>query len=175
MATVTSVPLVSQYGTIEADSNGRVTAFREKPVLRNYWINAGFFVMDPEIFNLWQGENLEREVLPALQRNGRLFSYRHDGFFKSMDTHKDQQELEAIFDQGRTPWLMPVHGGVQGERASRGAARPILARATGLRDRRDGLPGLRMGRIASGAFVVGLIRDTQADLSRHRDRGLTSR
>ena len=110
VATVTSVPLVSQYGTIEADNDGRVMAFREKPVLRNYWINAGFFVMDPGIFDLWQGENLEREVLPALQRDGLLFSYRHDGFFKSMDTHKDQQELEAIFEQGRTPWLAPVAG-----------------------------------------------------------------
>lgn len=108
VATVTSVPLVSQYGTIESDGDGRVTAFREKPVLRSYWINAGFFVMDPDVFDHWQGENLERDVLPALQRDGRLFSYRHDGFFKSMDTHKDQQELEAIFEQGRMPWLMPV-------------------------------------------------------------------
>ena len=111
VATVTSVPLVSQYGTIEADNDGRVMAFREKPVLHNYWINAGFFVMDPGIFDLWQGENLERQVLPALQRDGLLFSYRHDGFFKSMDTHKDQQELEAIFEQGRTPWLAPVARG----------------------------------------------------------------
>jgi len=108
MATVTSVPLVSQYGTIESDGDGRVTAFREKPVLRNYWINAGFFVMDPGVFDHWQGENLERDVLPALQRDGRLFSYRHDGFFKSMDTHKDQQELEAVFEKGRMPWLLPV-------------------------------------------------------------------
>jgi len=110
LATVTSVPLVSQYGTIESDPDGRVVAFREKPVLREYWINAGFFVMDPEVFGFWHGENLEREVLPALQRDRRLFSYRHDGFFKSMDTHKDQQELEAIFEQRRLPWLAPVAG-----------------------------------------------------------------
>jgi glucose-1-phosphate cytidylyltransferase len=110
LATVTSVPLVSQYGTIESDRDGRVMAFREKPVLRDYWINAGFFVMDPQIFDHWEGDNLERQVLPAFQRDGRLFSYRHDGFFKSMDTHKDQQELEAIFEQGRMPWLAPVAG-----------------------------------------------------------------
>jgi glucose-1-phosphate cytidylyltransferase len=114
VATVTSVPLVSQYGTIEADDDGRVMAFREKPILRKHWINAGFFVMDPRVFDTWQGENLEREVLPALQRDGLLFTYRHDGFFKSMDTHKDQQELEAIFEQGRMPWLeaMAVEGAV---------------------------------------------------------------
>jgi glucose-1-phosphate cytidylyltransferase len=105
LATVTSVPLVSQYGTIEADASGRVMAFREKPVLRSYWINAGFFVMDPTVFDHWEGHNLEREVLPALQRLGLLFSYRHDGFFKSMDTHKDQQEIEELFEKGQMPWL----------------------------------------------------------------------
>jgi glucose-1-phosphate cytidylyltransferase len=105
LATVTSVPLVSQYGTIEADASGRVMAFREKPVLRSYWINAGFFVMEPTVFDHWDGNNLEREVLPALQRRGLLFSYRHDGFFKSMDTHKDQQEIEELFEQGQMPWL----------------------------------------------------------------------
>jgi glucose-1-phosphate cytidylyltransferase len=105
LATVTSVPLVSQYGTIESDPSGRVVAFREKPVLRNYWINAGFFVMEPNVFNNWTGDNLERNVLPILQQQGQLFSYRHDGFFKSMDTHKDQQEIEALFEQGQMPWL----------------------------------------------------------------------
>jgi len=110
LVTVTSVPLVSQYGTIESDKAGRVVAFREKPVLREYWINAGFFVIDRAAFDHWQGDNLEREVLPALQRDRLLFSYRHDGFFKSMDTHKDQQELEAIFERGNLPWLVPVAG-----------------------------------------------------------------
>jgi glucose-1-phosphate cytidylyltransferase len=105
LATVTSVPLVSQYGTIEADASGRVVAFREKPVLRSFWINAGFFVMEPAVFDHWTGHNLEREVLPALQRRGLLFSYRHEGFFKSMDTHKDQQEIEALYEQGQMPWL----------------------------------------------------------------------
>lgn len=102
--TVTSVPLVSQYGTIEADPAGRVTAFREKPALRDYWINAGFFAMSCSVFDHWEGENLEREVLPALQKKGLLYTYRHNGFFKSMDTHKDQQELELAFEQGRLPW-----------------------------------------------------------------------
>jgi glucose-1-phosphate cytidylyltransferase len=108
IATVTSVPLRSQYGTIESESSGRVVAFREKPVLREHWINAGFFVMDPTVFDHWRGDNLEREVLPALQREGLLYAFRHDGFFKSMDTYKDQQELEQIFENGRLPWLVPA-------------------------------------------------------------------
>src|ERR1700737_926017 len=95
LATVTSVPLTSQYGTIEADGTGRVLAFREKPTLRDHWINAGFMIFDPAVFEFWQGENLEREVLPALLHKGVLYAFRHNGFFKSMDTHKDQQELDV--------------------------------------------------------------------------------
>jgi glucose-1-phosphate cytidylyltransferase len=105
LVTVTSVPLVSQYGTIEADAAGRILAFREKPVLRDYWINAGFFVMNKAAFNHWEGENLERDVMPALQRQNLLYTYRHNGFFKSMDTHKDQQELERVYERGNLPWL----------------------------------------------------------------------
>jgi glucose-1-phosphate cytidylyltransferase len=108
LVTVTSVPLESQYGTIEADAEGRVLAFREKPILRDHWINAGFFVLDPAVFEKWQGENLEREVLPVLQAQGALYAFRHNGFFKSMDTHKDQQELERIYEEGRIPWLQPA-------------------------------------------------------------------
>lgn len=108
LVTVTSVPLESQYGTIEADAAGKVLAFREKPILRDHWINAGFFVLDPSVFERWQGENLEREVLPSLQAQGALYAFRHNGFFKSMDTHKDQQELERIYEEGRIPWLQPA-------------------------------------------------------------------
>lgn len=97
LATLTSVPLVSQYGTVEFDDHRRVTGFREKPRLVQHWINAGFFVMEPEVFQHWHGDNLEREVLPQLVKMGRLSTYCHDGFFKSMDTYKDQQELEDIF------------------------------------------------------------------------------
>jgi glucose-1-phosphate cytidylyltransferase len=108
VGTITAVPLISQYGTIDADADGRIRAFREKPMLRDYWINAGFIVMDPEIFDHWEGENLERDVMPALLRKGLLYTYRHDGFFKSMDTQKDQQELEKIYESGNPAWLQPA-------------------------------------------------------------------
>lgn len=105
LATITSVPLRSQYGTIEAAADGTIHDFREKPVLRENWINAGFFVMEPAIFEHWRGENLERDVFPGLLAGRHLATYRHDGFFKSMDTYKDQQEIEAMFAEGRLPWL----------------------------------------------------------------------
>ncbi|MDO9499294.1 sugar phosphate nucleotidyltransferase [Falsiroseomonas sp.] len=105
LATITSVPLRSQYGTIEADEAGTISDFREKPVLRDHWINAGFFVMQKRIFDKWQGENLEREVFPNLLHGKHLAVYRHDGFFKSLDTYKDQQELEVMFADGNLPWI----------------------------------------------------------------------
>ena len=73
--------------------------------MRDHWINAGYFVMDKRIFDHWQGENLERDVFPNLLPARQLATFRHDGFFKSMDTYKDQQEIEAMYSEGRTPWV----------------------------------------------------------------------
>jgi glucose-1-phosphate cytidylyltransferase len=103
-ATVSSVPLPSQYGTIDADDAGKIRGFHEKPILREHWINAGFFVFDADVFDRWRGDDLEREVLPALADGGQLFAYRHDGFFKSMDSYKDHQEIERMLRDGDTPW-----------------------------------------------------------------------
>ena len=104
LATITSVPLVSQYGTVESDDSGKIVAFREKPTLREHWINAGFFVFDHDVFNHWEGNNLERDVFPSLLKKGLLYTYRHDGFFKSMDTHKDQQDIEQMYQERNIPW-----------------------------------------------------------------------
>jgi len=104
LATVTSVPLRSQYGTLEVDERHRVSRFVEKPIIQDYWINAGFFVFQPEVFENWDGTNLEGHVLPRLASQGRLFSFRHRGFWKSMDTSKDQQEMERLLQTGEPPW-----------------------------------------------------------------------
>ena len=106
LGTITSVPLRSQYGTISMDSSGKIEEFREKPILEGYWINAGFFVMNRKIFDHWHGNNLEREVFPNLLGERHLSSFRHRGFFKSMDTYKDQQELEAMFTSGQLTWSL---------------------------------------------------------------------
>ena len=107
-ATLTTVPLPSQYGTLDVDDRGRVARFREKPRLPDHVINAGFFVLDQSAFEHWPepGEDLEREVLPALGAAKTLYAYRHDGFWKSMDTYKDAVDLTQL---GRSrhpaPWL----------------------------------------------------------------------
>ena len=107
LATVTSVPLRSQYGIFDADDSGRITAFHEKPVLHKHWINAGFFLFDKAVFDHWKGTNLEKHAMPALVEKGLLYTYRHPGFFKSMDTYKDQQEIEQLHQAGNCPWIIP--------------------------------------------------------------------
>ncbi len=105
MATLTTVPLTSQYGLVRFDGMGKVTRFDEKPTIWDSFINAGFFVFNKRVFDHWLGHNLEGEVLPMLAKNNELFAYRHQGFWKSMDTGKDQQDLEQLNISGEPPWL----------------------------------------------------------------------
>jgi glucose-1-phosphate cytidylyltransferase len=102
--TVTTVPLPSQYGTLAADGDGRVTDFHENPVLMDHWINAGFFVFEHDVVEGTAGD-LEADVLPTLAAQGRLYAWRHRGFWKSMDTYKDRQALQGLLEEGEAPWL----------------------------------------------------------------------
>lgn len=108
-ATLTTVPLPSQYGTLELDDDGRVCRFREKPRLPDHVINAGFFVLDQRVMADWPdpGEDLERDVLPALGERDELYAFRHLGFWKSMDTYKDAVELGELCAENEPPWLAP--------------------------------------------------------------------
>jgi len=105
LVTLTTVPLRSQYGHVVFDDAGRVERFEEKPLVSDYWINAGFFVFEKRALWEWNGHNLEQEVLPHFAEAGQLHVYKHMGFWKSMDTSKDQQELERLYHSGRPPWL----------------------------------------------------------------------
>ena len=113
-ATVTTVPLPSPYGTIVCGGDGRVSEFHEKPRLAEHWINGGFMVVDEAAFGYWAGDDLERQVLPALAAHGELYAYAHPGFWKSLDTYKDSLELTALCAPtpdnpgGRPPWLRPI-------------------------------------------------------------------
>lgn len=102
-ATMTSVPLPSQYGTVQFVGE-RVARFLEKPRLADHWINAGFFVLDRRADTWLVGADLEREVLPALADAGELYAFRHNGFWRSMDTYKDALELTALCADGPPPW-----------------------------------------------------------------------
>ena len=117
-ATVTAVPLPSPYGTFDLDRRDRVCGFREKPKLNDHLINAGFFVMDARVFEVWGGADLEREVLPALADAGELYAFRHRGFWKSMDTQKDANDLTALCADGPGPWVRPPAIDVAGTSAA---------------------------------------------------------
>ena len=103
-ATITTVPLPSQYGTVQCDDSERVTHFLEKPRLPDHWINAGFFVLDVRASRWFEGDDFERQVMPALAAAGELYAYRHAGFWRSMDTYKDALELTALCSSGPPPW-----------------------------------------------------------------------
>jgi glucose-1-phosphate cytidylyltransferase len=105
--TMTTVPLPSQYGTVQFDGD-RVSRFVEKPRLEEHWINAGFFVVDDVAASWFVGDDFERQVLPALADAGELFAYRHTGFWRSMDTYKDALELTALASEGQAPWVGPA-------------------------------------------------------------------
>jgi len=104
VATVTSVPLRSQYGTIHFSNTNQVRSFQEKPVIPNYWINAGFIAFEKQCFQFWEGSNLESHILPHLVKLGLVYTFQHRGFWKSMDTSKDQQEMEAVYRAGDPLW-----------------------------------------------------------------------
>jgi glucose-1-phosphate cytidylyltransferase len=92
---------------LHVDGSGRVHGFSEKPRLPDHPINAGFFVVDRRAFDLWPdpGEDLERDVLPALGELDELYAWHHLGFWKSMDTYKDAVDLAGLCDDGDGPWL----------------------------------------------------------------------
>lgn len=104
MATITSVPMYSQYGVLYLNDSDKVTHLAEKPLLDDHWINAGYMVMNKNIFEHWEGKNLEQDTLPKLISDGVVFSYRHDGFFKSLDSYKDQIEFESMAKNKPYPW-----------------------------------------------------------------------
>ncbi|MGE4193326.1 MAG: glucose-1-phosphate cytidylyltransferase [Pseudodesulfovibrio sp.] len=108
VATLTSVLPEGRFGSVVADSDGSVQTFFEKPKGDKQWINAGFFVFEPEIFDyIKDGDEtiLERRPLEDLSRDHMLYTYKHDGFWKAMDTLRDKVKLEELW-QGEAPWKL---------------------------------------------------------------------
>jgi glucose-1-phosphate cytidylyltransferase len=102
-ATVSAVHPYSNFGLMDIGEDNSVERFREKPLLRE-WINGGFFVFDNRIFDhLGDNSVLEREPFEALCEVGEMKAYRHEGFWKCMDTFKDSLEFEQIWTDG-APW-----------------------------------------------------------------------
>jgi glucose-1-phosphate cytidylyltransferase len=105
LATVTTVKPTSRFGLLEIGNDARVTSFREKPQVEG-WMSAGFFVFDRRMFDYLTGDDciLERMPLERLASEGQLMAYRHEGFFFAMDTYREYQHLNRIWDSGKAPW-----------------------------------------------------------------------
>jgi glucose-1-phosphate cytidylyltransferase len=107
LVTITSMPMASQYGVLWVDENGQVERFAEKPLIEHHWINVGFMVFNPEALDHFSGDSLETQIVPDLIKQGQVYSYRHTGFFKSVDSYKDVVEFEEFFntDADNVPWI----------------------------------------------------------------------
>jgi len=104
-ATVTAVRPQARFGELEI-LNDKVKSFKEKPQLDQGWINGGFFVFEPKIFNLIKSDEvmLEREPLEILSRENELMAFKHEGFWKCMDTKRDLETLNELADLS-PPWF----------------------------------------------------------------------
>jgi glucose-1-phosphate cytidylyltransferase len=107
LATLTAVQNAGRFGTLELNKQDQVKTFLEKPMGESSWINAGFFVLEPEVFSyIKKGDAAiwEREPLEQLAKKGQVNAFRHPGFWKPMDTLRDKIELEKMWHSRQAPW-----------------------------------------------------------------------
>jgi glucose-1-phosphate cytidylyltransferase len=105
MVTVTAVHPGARFGELMIESD-QVSSFQEKPQMGQGWINGGYFVIQPEFLDLITGDAtiLEREPLEQVARMGELMAYRHNGFWQCMDTKRDKDSLEELWQSGNAAW-----------------------------------------------------------------------
>ncbi len=106
LATVTAVRPAARFGTMAFDGE-RVACFKEKPQASEGWINGGFFVFEPGVFDYLRGDDtvLEQDPLEKLARDGQLMAYKHQGFWQPMDTVRDRDVLNDLWRSGQAPWV----------------------------------------------------------------------
>jgi glucose-1-phosphate cytidylyltransferase len=105
LATITAVRPPARFGGLDFDGDF-VKEFTEKPQIGEGWINGGFFVLEPQVFDYIDGDEtvFERRPLERLACERQLVAYRHDGFWQCMDTLRDQRLLESLWQSGNAPW-----------------------------------------------------------------------
>ncbi len=107
LLTVTAHQPQGKFGSLELSDTGDVTSFTEKPAGDGMWINAGYFVCEPKVFDyITEGDStiFERAPLENIAKDGLMTSFRHRGFWKPMDILKDNKELNDMWDQNKAPW-----------------------------------------------------------------------
>ena len=105
MVTVSAVHPGARFGEIEMQEQQGIS-FQEKPQTGQSWINGGYFIIEPEFFDLIEGDQtiLEREPLEKVAETGELMAFHHDGYWQCMDTRRDRDQLEALWESGHAPW-----------------------------------------------------------------------
>ncbi|MDB4110561.1 glucose-1-phosphate cytidylyltransferase [Amylibacter sp.] len=105
MVTVSAVHPAARFGELEMEGQ-RVVSFQEKPQTSQGWINGGYFVIQPEFFDLIDGDTtiLEREPLEKAANMGELMAYKHEGYWQCMDTKRDKDNLDELWNREEAPW-----------------------------------------------------------------------
>jgi len=108
LATITSVQPLGRFGALDMSTDNIVRGFQEKPQGDGGWINGGFFVLQPEVFDYIADDStmFEREPIENLAKDGQLSAYKHHGFWQPMDTMRDRELLEKLWVQGEAPWKL---------------------------------------------------------------------
>jgi glucose-1-phosphate cytidylyltransferase len=109
LATLTTIRPAELFGIVKANDSGIVESFSEKSDDGGAWINGGFFVMEPGIFNYLTDRDataLESKALKRMAHDGQLNAYKHLGFWRSMDTLRDKNELTEMWMKGAAPWAL---------------------------------------------------------------------
>ena len=107
LMTMTSSQPDGRFGALDIDENDKVVEFKEKPKGDGSWINAGYFVCQPEVLDyIPKGNNaiFEQETLIELAKEGEIYTYKHNGFWMPMDTLRDKNKLNELWDLNKAPW-----------------------------------------------------------------------
>jgi glucose-1-phosphate cytidylyltransferase len=106
LATVTSIQPSGRFGALQLDEGNEVLGFQEKPKGDGAWINAGFFVLEPQVFDYLTGDAtiFEKEPLENLAKDNELVAFKHSGFWQPMDTLRDKNQLDELWKSGKAPW-----------------------------------------------------------------------
>lgn len=106
LATLTAVQPSGRFGGLDITANGKVDNFVEKPKGDGGWINGGFFVLEPEVIDYISEDSTiwEKEPLENITKDGKLSAYQHSGFWQPMDTLRDKQHLEKLWENNEAPW-----------------------------------------------------------------------
>ena len=106
MVTLTAASLEQRFGVLDINEDNLITSFREKSTDDGSKINAGYMVLEPEVFDYIEGDNtvFEKEPMEHIVKMGQLAAYKFDGYWQCMDTKREKEKLEVLWENGNAPW-----------------------------------------------------------------------